>query len=258
MGDAGAHLSDFALARIHAGELEPDGPQQEHLAACAACRARLESIPAKTAELQRALPLSRLLAARAARPAAPRRSWLMSPRLLVGLAAASACLLLAAVAVLRHAGQAGPRRGEGGIRLKGACQIEWIVARDRAQQRAEPGFVFEVGDRIGLRVRAPREAVAQVFSIDERGRVEVLIPAPGGAAPRVAAGVPSVLPSSLELEAPLEPRRIAVVLALRAYRPAELERAARLAPRGPAGPLRRLALPGLLHLDSRRIPGGNR
>ena len=257
---SGPHLSDYALARLHAeegSETERAGWRQ-HLEGCPACRERLAAVPARAAELP---PLAALLARRragAARPTLPRNvGWLLSPRLLVGLTAAAACLLLLGVAVLRHGDGPSERGGPPatGVRLKGAYAVEWIVARaGGSQQRATEGFAFRVGDRVGLRVRTPRAVAVQVFAVDRAGRIEMLIPAPGAGAPLMAAGGASVLPESLELEAPLVTQRVFVVLAGAPLGRVELDKAVKRAlVRETLETLTQLDLRGAWHLDSRLI-----
>ncbi len=176
------HLSAYALDRLVAGT--PGDREQRHLAACDACRARLdahrETLQAIAHTPEFARQRGRVLAAAAA--AAPRPRPRPRPRRRSHLLAAVLALAAALAVVVwpdRGSGPAGLTPPDT-LRPKGGFVLSVVRPAD-----GQVDGVFPAGAEVELRVGG-WEAAALVLALDVEGRASVVWPAGAARSGRIA------------------------------------------------------------------------
>jgi hypothetical protein len=208
------HPSEFALIQLRARELDATAERMvvDHIAGCVPCQRRVESLSDEAAAFLARYPMADVVRThRSPSSVSMWRRLLTAPRLRIAAACCASILLAVGVAaLLSHRGARPPAIGPD-ERIKGG-PIQWIVKRDKTQLVAGPDFPFRAGDAIGLVVLAARPAQLKVFSVDDRGHLEELMPAPGEPALVIQPGKRTVSPVSLHLEAPMSARRIFALL----------------------------------------------
>jgi len=222
--------TDLELEALLAGE-RGTARHREHAGRCPECAARLawmrqagrvfeeQVLPRTWPRVEPRLPQR----GRRGRP-----GWLLVP---LAFASAAAALLLLA-----------PRPPGGYVGAKsGGGAMEIYLSRGGAGQRVGDGAVVHPGEGLRFVVRAPGR-LAMVLTVDARGRVSRLVPAPG-AEPPPADGL---LPGGAVLDEVLGPERVFAVFLDDPSQVEAVERAARRAAGGEADASRRL---GRLPLD---------
>lgn len=260
---ADEHPSELALIRLRQRELEAETERAlaAHLACCAACRKRLEGMAGEAAAFLERYPMASVLQAQRSPSSTPpfaawRRLFAM-PRFRIAAAACLGSILLLGVTALLSRRVAAPPAISADERIKGGL-IQWVVKRGEAQLVAGTDFQFRAGDEIGLLVLAAHPGQLKVFSVDERGAIEELIPAPGEPALAIQPGKRTVSPFSLHLEAPMSARRLFALFATASPDRSRLQRLAAEEMRRLRGEgkgieqLTTLPCPG--HVESRFIP----
>jgi len=209
----GEHPSELALIRLRQRELEPAAQLtlQAHLAGCLGCRERLEAMAVEAERFLERHPMPRSWCAVDRRWWRRWRRWLELPRLPVAVVGVASVLVILGVATLLARRVGAPLEDGAAVRLKGD-PIQWIVKRGSTQLVAGPDFELRAGDAIGLVVTATRPSQLRVFSVDEKGTLEELMPAPGEPPVAVQPGRRAVSPFSLYLEPPLSARRLFALL----------------------------------------------
>jgi hypothetical protein len=250
---AGAHPGDLTLRRRRAGEpLGADQPAVDaHLAACAACKARVRALDDEQRRFEQEISFDRFAAGveRAARGPvasprrrAPARVWIFSTLGTAGLAAAALVLTFAPL----H----DKNRTPAGNRIKGGAGVTVRVAGAAGQRtaRIDAAEPLAPGERLRIGYQAGGHRYLLSLSIDQQGTVTPLYPEQGVSLPVPGGAENSTryLPDSLELTgAGVE--RIIVVLS---DQPIDVEAARRSARAaydragGDLSRLPRLALPG--------------
>jgi hypothetical protein len=196
-------LSDLELDELAAGDLDADPRQARvsaHLATCAACSARAESLAAVDVP-----PPSADLRAEALRSSgrARGRRRVLAGAALAGTAAAAAALLLA-----------WPRQEPDGERTKGGLALTLFVKRrGGAVERVQGEGAVAPGDelRFSLAVGTPGNAV--VLGLDAAPAVTLYVPAgAAGPAARIDAPGATLLPGSVVADATAGAERVFAVL----------------------------------------------
>jgi hypothetical protein len=255
--NTGGHLGELMLRRRRAGEaLGGDRPTieavEEHLAACAACKARLRALDDEQRRFEEEISFDRFAAGveRAARgQMAPRprvrtRLWLYPA---MAMAAASAVVLVVTV---------GPnperdaRRDSSPNRIKGGAGVTVRVAGVAGQRtaRIDAAEPLAPGERLRIGYQSGGHRFVLSLSIDQHGEVTPLYPERGTSlpVPDGAERATRYLPDSLELTgAGVE--RIIVLLSDQPIDVEAARRSARAAYDQAGGDLSRLpplALPG--------------
>ena len=192
------HPGELALRRLQAQEAVGEDVAH-HVAACEACRARVQGFRDEQRQFEAAIPFERFAAgveraSRTPRDVAPRRPH----RLTQGFLALAATVLVT-VGVSQLVGLDGAR---GGNRLKGGAGIELVVApRGGGPQRAAADHAAEPlapGDRVRVGVTPGPWRYVAVVSVDERGEVSALYPESGPSLPLGQGDAQRFLPDSLE------------------------------------------------------------
>jgi hypothetical protein len=203
---AGSHLSELAMERVLAGEVESP-PVLEHLAACAACRERREQRTSADARFRAAPQFSERVEAivAAARRDARGRTW----RRAAGVAMACAAVVVATIVIRKPDGSETTRR-------KGGASMA-IVLRDDHGRLAPlaTGDLARPGDAIRFQVTSPGRAHVVVLAFD-RQQVSVYAPQPGaGDSVPLEPGHTTTLDGSIVLDDTLGPERVIAVLCAR-------------------------------------------
>lgn len=179
-------LSDLRLDELIAGELAADSAAAaaDHVADCAACRAREGVLAADRARFRAALPTS-------VRRRAPWRA------AVVGIAAAAAVLVIATLP-----------RGESGdtTRTKGGAHLGFVVVHGGGMRVGQVGEVVHPGDTLTYLVTTKEPAYVTVLGRDAAGRVTTYVPTA-----RVAAGRDVQLPVATLLDGSLGREELAAV-----------------------------------------------
>jgi hypothetical protein len=192
------HLSDLELDWLVLGGDELAARRGgAHLAACASCRARAETLR-ESRDHFTARVLPRTLPALRARTRAPgwwRRTWLVAP----ALAAAAALVLM-----LRVGDRPPP---DDDLRAKGGPSLQIVARRGDQTFRVVDGATLAAGDAVRFVVAAPRDGHLMIASIDGRGVASLYHPAGGDRSAPLPAGARVELPGSIVLDDAPGPER---------------------------------------------------
>lgn len=172
-----ACLSDLRLDELSTGELAgaSAAAATEHLAGCAPCRARAQTLAGDRARF-------------GAAPAMPGRRRAAWPAAMIGIAAAAALVLVVRL----------PRESTGGTRSKGGAHLGFAVAHGGAMRLGAAGEVVHPGDTLSYLVTTDAPAYVTVLGRDAAGRVTTYV-----ATARVAAGRDVELPVATVLDGSL-------------------------------------------------------
>jgi len=174
----------FTLASLRVGDLPPVEARrvEEHVAACAECRAALDEIDANVAEYGARADdhLAQLMDRIAREPAAAevvplraRRSRLVPVAIAAGSLAAAAVLALVLVPVLTGPDAGGDRPD---VLFKGSLAVEIVAKRGADQFLVTDGAGLRPGDAIRFVVTTGEPGWLTVFSIDAAGRLSPFYP----------------------------------------------------------------------------------
>ncbi|MEO8550564.1 MAG: hypothetical protein ABI678_11345 [Kofleriaceae bacterium] len=190
----GGHLSELAIECSLAGELESPAVR-EHLAVCAACRARREQRSSVDAQFRAAPQLAGRVDAivAAARRDARGRTW----RRAMGVAMACAAVIVATIVIRQPDGSERTRR-------KGGASMAIVLRDDHGRVAAlATGDLAHPGDAIRFQITSPRPARVVVLAFDRR-QVSVYAP--------VEPDHATTLDGSIVLDDTLGPERVIAVL----------------------------------------------
>lgn len=201
-----AHLSEWSLRRLHAGELAGAELQQvrDHVSACAECQGVLKDLEANQARFEAEVPFERFAAG--VERARPRFNGF--------LVAAAAAVLLALV--VQPMLSTPPTN-----RLKGGAWAELRISGDGPQRAVIPGDTETLlpGERVRMGYVAGTYRYVVAVSVDGAGEVSVLYSEAGMSLPVAAGTGRHWLPDSLEFTGSGH-ERVVVVLS---ERPLEVE-----------------------------------
>ncbi|XXF80442.1 DUF4384 domain-containing protein [Myxococcaceae bacterium GXIMD 01537] len=195
-----AHLSEWTLRRLHAGELPAAEATQAraHVTDCPACGAVLEELERAQRRFEEEVPFERFAARveRAARqdvPARPSR-WERAMRPLMAVAA-TVLVLVGGVAIVRDGESGVPRN-----RTKGGAVAELRIGGDGPQRAVRPGTreALQPGERVRLGYEAGTHRYVAAVSVDAAGEVTPLYPESGESLPVEPGAGLHWLPGSLE------------------------------------------------------------
>lgn len=190
--------SDFALDRLHSGELPPAEAREteQHVAGCAGCGARLAERQAGFGAIDGVDPRAMLarirtgLDAPAQAPLSERLSgW--TRRLLAPMALVAAAVVLMVVVP----GQ------ERGTRLKGALALHVFRLTGDHAEEVVSGETFAPGDRIRFRVDVPEEGHVVILGVEASGTLYTAWPLAPGVQTRFEEGNGIELPGAVSLDA---------------------------------------------------------
>jgi hypothetical protein len=193
-----AHLSEWTLRRLHAGELSgPEGQEaRTHAAGCEACQKVLKGFTEAQSHFEAAVPFERLatrVEQRVERPAPTAR-----PRFNGFLVAVAATVLVAVVVRPLLSESPSPAN-----RTKGGAVAELRIGGEggEAQRVASPGAVEPLapGERLRLGYTAGPQRYVLAVSVDEAGEVSALYPEAGQSLAVEAGAGMHWLPDSQEL-----------------------------------------------------------
>ena len=195
MTSSPSHLSSLQLDALALDALPADqhAAAQQHLGACATCRARAEELAMLRSHftvnvLPRTAPALR-------RPPAWRSAW----RWGVPLLAVSAAVLL----VLRPTVEDGPAYG-----VKGGTTLQLFAHRGERTWKVEQGEVLAPGDQVRFRVEGGGLPYVLVVSVDGAGQVNTYHPFGGArSAPLPEQGLAEI-PGSVVLDTAPGPERL--------------------------------------------------
>lgn len=184
--------SDFALDRLHAGELPPKEAEEagRHVAGCAACGARMAERRAGFDALPGVDP--RVMLGRI-------RSGLdRPPSLLERLRRWMAPLAVAATAAVALVVVTGE---DPGTRMKGALALHvFRLEGDQAEEQVS-GATFSPGDRLRFTVDLPAEGHVAVLGVEASGTLYTAWPLDAGARTQLPEGNGLELPGAVALDA---------------------------------------------------------
>lgn len=190
----------FALRRLHAGELsgaEADRVRA-HADGCPRCAATLADLDAADAafharsfdDFSRAVE-ARLPRVRAELSPVPRRRPVFARAIPLALAASVAAVLFL------------PRLfappGDGGVRVKGGPEAEWIIGGAGPTREAVDGERLAPGERVRLQIHAGERTHVLALSVDAAGQVTPLYATAGRSLP-VTPGAKEILPDSIAFD----------------------------------------------------------
>jgi hypothetical protein len=190
-----AHVTEWTLRRLHAGELAGAESQeaQAHVSACVRCQGVLKGLEANQARFEAEIPFERFadgvertLRNPSSAPSRPR---------LNGMLVAVAATVLLAVAVRPLLSQSPMNR------LKGGATAELRIGGDGMAQRAVPPGATEAlarGERVRIGYAAGAHRYVLAVSVDEAGEVTSLYPAMGPSLPVEAGAGTHWLPDSVD------------------------------------------------------------
>ena len=194
------HLSSLELDALALGALDDVAARraEEHLQACAACRAEAAALRESHAHftthvLPRTLPALR---ARAAPWWSRRLTWIAAPVL-----AAAAALVMITVGT-------GPAPDGGDLLVKGGAALQVVVRRGDHTAPVAAGATLAAGDEIRFVVATPRAGYLLIASVDGRGATTVYHPYGGSQSAPVAAAARLELPGSIRLDDAPGPERV--------------------------------------------------
>jgi hypothetical protein len=220
-----AHLTEWTLRRLHAGELAGTESQQArtHVSACMECSRVLKGLETEQARFEAELPFERFEAGVERTLRGP--SSVPSRPRLNGMLVAVAATVLLAVAVRPLLSQTPTNR------LKGGATAELRIGGDGMPQRpVAPGATETLaqGERVRIGYAAGEHRYVLAVSVDETGEVTALYPVMGPSLPVEAGAGTHWLPDSVAFSgAGLE--RVVVVLS---DEPLEVEAVLEAARRG--------------------------
>jgi hypothetical protein len=197
-----ARPSVFALDLARLGGAPIEGAAPDRLARLERVEARFrdEVLPATVDAVVREL---------AAPPATPwwRVGW--RPAMVAGAVAA-------VVFAVVLAGRFPAEPGIPGVRMKGSVGMQVFGHRDDRTFRVREGERLRPGDRLKLRLDAPGEGWAAVYSVEAGGRVTPFYP-PAGSEPIRVGPEPWLSPASIVLDDSVGPERLVVIFAARPF-----------------------------------------
>ncbi|MCY1081458.1 zf-HC2 domain-containing protein [Archangium lansingense] len=192
--------SDFALDRLHSGELPPAEAQaiERHVAGCTECGARMTERQAGFGAIDGVDPrvvLARIrtgLDAPVQTPLSERLS-VWARRLLAPVAVATAAIILMVVVP----GQ------EQGTRMKGALALHVFRLTGDHAEEVVSGDMFAPGDRLRFRVDLPGEGHVTIFGVEASGTLYTAWPLEPGVQTRFEEVNGIELPGAVSLDAQL-------------------------------------------------------
>lgn len=197
-----AHVSEWTLRRLHAGELPaPEATRaRTHAAACPECGAVLKGLEDAQARFEAEVPFERFAAGveRAAerqRHAERPRSWERATKPLMALAAT----VLVVVGAARFMSSHDPLPTFGN-RTKGGAVAELRIGGDGPQRtaRTDAPEALAAGERVRLGYEAGTHRYVVAVSVDTRGEVTPLYPESGESLPVEPGPGMHWLPEALE------------------------------------------------------------
>ncbi len=199
------HLGQAALLRLLGDEGAP--AEADHLARCAACRARADGLAAHRDAFRAQHPPAAFMAQLAARRAAQRPWWRRPVALAagIGLLAAAAAVIIAVQAPVAPAPSG--HGAASGTRIKGGVGLSFHVRSADGVRDGAPGAVLHPGDAIQLRYSTPAHRHLVVVSLDSRGAVTPFYEA-GGHSLAIEPGSGQLLAGSVVLDDALGPERV--------------------------------------------------
>lgn len=226
-----AHISEWTLRRLHAGELPaPEATQaRAHVAGCTACGAVLKEVEDAQARFEAEVPFERFAAqveraaTRQQAQATRRPQWERAARPLAAMAAT--VLVLVGVGRFMASRDATEPRRNG---LKGGAVAELRIGGDGPQRTAQARQPEPLapGERVRLGYEAGAHRYVLAVSVDARGEVTPLYPEVGESLPVEPGPGMHWLPDSLEFTGS-GAERVVLVLSDAPLRVEDVTRAAR-------------------------------
>lgn len=192
--------SDFALDRLHAGELPPEEANklERHVAGCADCGARMAERRAGFSALEGVDPRAMLARIRTGLEA-PERAPLSSRlvRWVRRLLGPAAVLATAAIAFLVINGR---QIEPGGTRMKGSLALHVFRLQGERSAETSSGDTFAPGDRLRFVVDLPTEGHVAVLGVEASGALYTAWPLDPELPTRMRAGKGLELPGAVALD----------------------------------------------------------